>query len=158
MKTLNKEDRKKLSKIEKQLSELKNRYQDDRPVMERIKSFEKALDEVELTDDEKHILQIFKDLNAKDAQVTSTFAHFQLCIIARALNEGWTPDWTDSNQYKYYPWMKYTEGVGFSYGDCGDVFTRVRLSARAFALKAENWLNMPVSNFRISTINYSPNT
>ncbi len=44
-------------------------------------------------------------------------AYMQLCIITKALNEGWVPDWTDSNEYKYYPWFDLSKGVsGFSYG------------------------------------------
>ena len=36
--------------------------------------------------------------------------------ITEALNEGWKPDWNDSNQYKYYPWFKMSSG-GFVFGD-----------------------------------------
>jgi hypothetical protein len=41
--------------------------------------------------------------------------------IVKAFNEGWTPDWTDSSQYKYYPWFKMgsPSGGGFSYGVYG---------------------------------------
>lgn len=40
-----------------------------------------------------------------------------LIIICRALNEGWTPDWNDSNQAKWYPYfdMRSKSGFGFSY-------------------------------------------
>ena len=46
-------------------------------------------------------------------------AHYKLCIIAEALNEGWKPDWNDWDQLKYYPWfeMGSPSGSGFSYGD-----------------------------------------
>jgi hypothetical protein len=44
--------------------------------------------------------------------------YLKLCMISDVLNEGWTPDFTDGNQPKYYPWMKYTAGSGFSYYDC----------------------------------------
>lgn len=47
----------------------------------------------------------------KDAIV----AHYKLVIIAEAINEGWTPDWADYNQYKYYPWFEMKKaGAGFS--------------------------------------------
>ena len=29
----------------------------------------------------------------------------ELIVIAKALNEGWTPDWQNDNQYKYFPWF-----------------------------------------------------
>lgn len=41
-------------------------------------------------------------------------------MIAEVLNEGWQADWTNSSQYKYYPWFKYTSGFGFSYSYCGN--------------------------------------
>ena len=42
-------------------------------------------------------------------------------LVCLAFNEGWLPDWTNSNQYKYFPWfnMGSSSGVGFSYDDCG---------------------------------------
>lgn len=29
----------------------------------------------------------------------------KLFIIAEVLNAGWTPDWNNADQYKYYPWF-----------------------------------------------------
>ncbi len=45
----------------------------------------------------------------------SIMAYSQLVIIAQALNEGWKPDWSDSNQYKYTPYFSYKSGFGFSF-------------------------------------------
>lgn len=37
-------------------------------------------------------------------------AFLKLRIITAALNEGWSPDWLNGNEYKYYPWFcLYTE-------------------------------------------------
>jgi len=30
--------------------------------------------------------------------------------ITEALNEGWKPDWTNADQYKYYPWFRMSSG------------------------------------------------
>lgn len=39
----------------------------------------------------------------------------QLFIIIDLLCEGWKPNWENSNQYKWYPYFKYTDsGFGFS--------------------------------------------
>ncbi|WP_157474625.1 hypothetical protein [Dyadobacter sp. Leaf189] len=50
-----------------------------------------------------------------------TYAFHRLCVIAKALNEGWEPDWDNNNQYKYYPWFdmrsKSAGGSGFSFYD-----------------------------------------
>ncbi|TDE53788.1 hypothetical protein [Flavobacterium sp. GT3P67] len=42
-------------------------------------------------------------------------------LVCITFNEGWLPDWTNSNEYKYYPWfnMSSSSGVGFSDVDCG---------------------------------------
>jgi len=37
----------------------------------------------------------------------------KLETIIEALNEGWTPDWKDGNQAKFYPWFEYGN-KGFS--------------------------------------------
>lgn len=41
---------------------------------------------------------------------------FQMFIIVDLLCEGWKPNYTNGNQYKYYPYFKYTDsGFGFSF-------------------------------------------
>ncbi|MCT4011384.1 hypothetical protein HZQ24_03395 [Elizabethkingia anophelis] len=55
-------------------------------------------------------------------------AYKQIKLIASALNEGWTPDWNDRNQTKYYPWFRMgSSSGGFSYGvcACGDSYSSV---------------------------------
>ncbi len=47
----------------------------------------------------------------------SIVAYRKLIIIARALNEGWVPDWENDSQYKYYPWFDLSSGSGLSYHD-----------------------------------------
>lgn len=39
----------------------------------------------------------------------------KLFVIARALNEGWEPDWTNYSEAKYVPWFEYKSGAGFSF-------------------------------------------
>ena len=45
-------------------------------------------------------------------------AYYSLKVIAKALNEGWEPDWSNKNQKKWYPWFKVTgtnhAGLSFS--------------------------------------------
>lgn len=42
-------------------------------------------------------------------------------LVCITFNEGWLPDWTNSNEYKYFPWfsMSSSSGVGFSCYDFG---------------------------------------
>jgi hypothetical protein len=49
-----------------------------------------------------------------DEQIADN-AFRKLVTIAKALNEGWKPDWTNNNEWKYWPWFKVSaSGVGFS--------------------------------------------
>jgi hypothetical protein len=42
-------------------------------------------------------------------------AAYKLMIIYKAINNGWKPDWNNSDQYKYYPWFYVlSSGFGFS--------------------------------------------
>lgn len=40
-----------------------------------------------------------------------------LVLLAEALNEGWEPNWDNSNEYKYYPWFV-MRSSGFRFGVC----------------------------------------
>lgn len=73
-------------------------------ITDRVKTFEDACDIAsEDPNDEK-----FK------SGTPDEIAYKKLKVIARALNEGWTPDWSNSSEYKYYPWLEYNSGFGFS--------------------------------------------
>lgn len=39
-------------------------------------------------------------------------ARRKLETITEALNEGWRPDWNDTNEYKFYPWFYIKPGQG----------------------------------------------
>lgn len=41
-------------------------------------------------------------------------AAYKLMVIFKAINNGWRPDWSNCNQYKYYPWFTVrSSGFGF---------------------------------------------
>lgn len=42
-----------------------------------------------------------------------------LKLMARSLNEGWTPDWDDSSQYKYFPYFEMGGSAGFRFRGFG---------------------------------------
>ena len=60
----------------------------------------------------------------------SITAYRKLIIIARALNEGWTPDWNDTNQYKWYPYFKFKAGFGFSRTYCAYWLSHTTVGSR----------------------------
>lgn len=86
-------------------------------ITERVKTFEDALSILTVTDNQKILL----DYNGIDAEMLAAQAFLKLSIIRKALNEGWEPDWDDSNEWKYYPWFwmnkKNTAGSGFAFLD-----------------------------------------
>ena len=59
----------------------------------------------------------------------------KLEIIAKVLNEGWKPNWKDSNEEKWYPWFEYKDGVGgFVFSDAiyGSARTYANLGSRLY--------------------------
>ncbi len=66
------------------------------------------------------------DVMADD--IVSMQAYAKLIIIARALNEGWVPDYNNGSEYKWYPYFTGVSGSGlsfyvtaFGYSDAGVV-------------------------------------
>ena len=42
-------------------------------------------------------------------------AYKKICHIIKTINNGWTPDWSDDDQRKYFPWFEVSpSGSGFS--------------------------------------------
>lgn len=78
-------------------------------IKEKVRTFENAcevlgIDKVEF------------GITGLDEDKESIEAYSKLVIIAKALNEGWQPDWNDGNQYKYVPYFKHNPGFGLSFG------------------------------------------
>jgi hypothetical protein len=42
-------------------------------------------------------------------------AYKKLKVIVKAINQGWIPDWSNSDQHKWNPWFNLSSGFGFSY-------------------------------------------
>lgn len=79
---------------------------DDRPITERVKTLEDAISI--LGGDHpyvKHLTLYEQECHGNEEGMADILAYHQLRIICAALNEGWTPDWADTDQYKYYPWF-----------------------------------------------------
>jgi hypothetical protein len=72
-------------------------------------------------------------------------AYMKLKIIAKALNEGWVPNWNNWDEWKYYPWLLRASVFRTT---TTLTITRLRLSARAFALNQVSWPSMRGSNLR----------
>jgi hypothetical protein len=82
-------------------------------------------------------------------------AVYRLFIIYKAINNGWVADYTNNNQYKYYPWFKInSSGSGFVFSfSFSFSLTRLRLSVRAFAQIHPKKRFILVSNSVLNTRN-----
>ena len=45
-------------------------------------------------------------------------AYILLKMLAKSLNDGWVPDWSNSNEYKYVPWFEMKGSSGFRFYVC----------------------------------------
>lgn len=79
-------------------------------ITDRVKSFEDACQVLGISTNVPEV----KGLPRKHQK--AIIANYKLIVIAEALNEGWKPNWQDSDEYKYYPWfdMSNPAGVGYS--------------------------------------------
>lgn len=68
------------------------------PVTERIKTYEDACRELDIPLIPERCEHMTED----------EMAYCSLKAIAKALNEGWEPDWSNRNQEKWYPWFEVT--------------------------------------------------
>ena len=88
---------------------------------ESIKTFDDACTELDVNPG-----LVFNDLDSPDE-----VAYKKLKVIAKAINQGWSPDWSDADQYKYYPYFKVlSSGFGFSGSDCGYAGTYANVGSR----------------------------
>jgi hypothetical protein len=56
---------------------------------------------------------------------------FLLAIVFEAINDGWEPDYSNHNQYKYFPWAWVSSsGFGFTDSDCDSVIASTRVGFR----------------------------
>lgn len=79
---------------------------DNRPVTERIKTFEDACNAL----GEAHALVLHyalyeQEMNGNYVDMGDITAYLKLRIVVAALNEGWAPDWGNKDEYKWYPWF-----------------------------------------------------
>lgn len=75
-----------------------------------------VLDRVKTMEDVYSELNIDKEAFEKSFMFKEDLDAAKVRLIAKVLNEGWEPDWNNSNQIKYVPYfgMNDPSGVGFS--------------------------------------------
>ena len=68
-------------------------------IIEKVKSFEDACKLLDITPSVPVVTGI------PEKYQKPLIANYQLMVIAEALNEGWTPDWSNGEWDKWYPWF-----------------------------------------------------
>jgi len=73
-----------------------------------IKTFEDACKKIGIEPAEPEIKAVHSEV------IKSMVAYYKLVIIFLAINNGWKPDWSDRDQYKYFAWFwVLSSGFGF---------------------------------------------
>lgn len=95
-------------------------------ITDRVKSFEDACQVLGISTNVPEV----KGLPRKHQK--AIIANYKLITIAEALNEGWKPNWQDSDEYKYYPWfdMSNPAGVGCSHTTSAASYTAASVGSR----------------------------
>ncbi len=80
-----------------------------------VKSYEEACEHLGIEDSSK-VLPDVSAMLAEDQKAITAYA--KLCIIQRALNGEWVPDYRNVNEGKYYPWfyVNIKEGTDSGFG------------------------------------------
>ena len=58
------------------------------------------------------------------------FVYRALKIVVKAINQGWTPDWNNTDQRKWSPWFNLSSGFGFSYSYYSYDYTDATVGSR----------------------------
>ncbi len=75
-------------------------------------------------------LDIDPDAVCSDVDTSDEIAYKKLKKIIQAINQGWGPDWDNTNQRKWYPWFRLSSGFGFDGSDCGFDYSVARVGSR----------------------------
>lgn len=89
-----------------------------------IKTFADACEECGTIEEE------FNERFANLGLDADTINYEKAKIVVKAINQGWTPDWSNSYQYKYWPYFKLSSGFSFSNADSYYVFTVTNVGSR----------------------------
>lgn len=85
----------------------------------KITSYEDACKALNTKPINEEVFNVFPKEDRK-----SMIAYHKLTVIVRALNNGWLPDWENTNERKFYPIFRYVSaGLSFAYTACADANT-----------------------------------
>jgi hypothetical protein len=85
-------------------------------VTERIQSLDDAIAELGEDDEQVIILRKLQEVFSDESHPVN---NQKAIVLTKAFNEGWIPDWNNTNQAKYFPWFEMGGSCGFRYGGYG---------------------------------------
>ena len=89
--------------LQEELEKLKKkRERIEKPITERIKTFDDAVEELGI--EHPLVKQYMAAANVDESFTRNTIAYMKLLIIAAALNEGWEPKFKEY-EYRWFPWF-----------------------------------------------------
>lgn len=103
--------------------------------------YEEITDRVKTYEDACKVLGV-EPINEQNAKAqgfrSDEIARRKLETIAAALNEGWKPDWNNTDQYKYYPYFyiqenakgKGSAGLSFASANCAATHATATIGSR----------------------------
>lgn len=96
---------KKLDWVDGVLTLVDEQAKDDRPIIERVKTFEDAC---KVLGEDHALVEQYMGISTFGLDETGDdiIAYTKLRIIAAALNEGWKPEFK-AGEYRWYPWFKF---------------------------------------------------
>lgn len=113
LKTADESVKKVLLALLPELKETEAQTAANRPITERVKTFEDACREL---GEDNHFVEQYRAIE-ENADFTSDghdiFTYLKLRIIAAALNEGWEPQFTE-DEWRWYPWFTLWTGEELS--------------------------------------------
>ncbi len=105
----------------------------------RIKSVYDAI--TELVEDDPEVI-IYNNLLLTFDTDCHVVKQQEAVVLTKAFNEGWTPNWNNSNEVKYYPWFEMGGSSVFRFSGCvdryslSDVGSRLCFKTRELAIHA----------------------
>jgi len=95
-------------------------------ITDRIKTWDDVVRELKLDEKKPSFTKSLSELIQKllgiekSKEELATIAFWKINKISQALNEGWKPDFTNYNQYKYYPYFERKKSGWVLCSDCFD--------------------------------------
>ena len=96
-------------------------------IKDKVKSFEDACKVLDITPSVPVVTGI------PEKYQKPLIANYQLMVIAEALNEGWTPDWSNGEWDKWYPWFNMDDSSSagrFSFNGSGNRYSGSSVGSR----------------------------